>query len=66
VHAEILAKYGFAEEMVQKRLEDTTAQLKTFLFPDAIDFLKFLKAKNQMLILLSLERSSFRKIRYST
>ena len=60
-HAKVLAEYGFAEEVIQKRLEDTTAKLKTFLFPDTIDFLEFLQAKKQLLVLLSLGEKQFQE-----
>src|SRR5262245_7331512 len=50
-HAEVLQKYGFDKQLILETIGNITANLKIFLFPDAIDFLQFLKEKKQKLIL---------------
>jgi FMN phosphatase YigB (HAD superfamily) len=62
-HAEVLATYGFDRELIKQAFDSVRSRLKGFLFPDAIDFLQFLKDINQQVILLSLGQSDFQKMK---
>ena len=62
-HAEVLQQYGFKKEDSTNALNSIT--LKKYLFPDAIDFLTFLKQLQQKLTLLSLGEESFQKMKIS-
>lgn len=64
-HAKTLVAHGFDEELVMQTLGRTSSRLKDFLFPDALNFLQFLKDINQQVILLSLGQSDFQEMKIS-
>ena len=64
-HAEALAQHGFEKETVLKVLRETMGdKLKTFLFPDTIEFLESLKKTGQPLVLISLGDPEFQYLKF--
>ena len=63
-HAEVLSQYGFDKQKVLQVLKSTMSEkLKTFLFPDTLDFLEVLKKKGLPLILFSLGDPEFQYLK---
>lgn len=63
-HADALERRGFDGVTVMTALEETTGdRLKTFLFPDTIDFLERIKGIGEPMVLLSLGDPSFQELK---
>lgn len=62
-HTKALVASGFDEGAVAQAFASAVSRLPGFLFPDALNFLQFLKDINQQLVLLSLGQSGFQKMK---